>query len=86
MRALLVISAAAALAAGPGVAFAEPDDGAQSSGHSCIGTDCKAVYDDDNPLPPDFEEPALPPPDVCMELVADPSTPPEEQWDGCMLP
>jgi hypothetical protein len=83
MRTLLLISAITAMGMGPGLALADPGD---SQGHSCIGTGCKAVYDDDNPLPPDFEAPGLPGGDICMELVGDDATPPEEQWDGCILP
>jgi hypothetical protein len=85
MRTLLVISAIAVLGAfGPGVALADPADPEDEpqSGHSCIGTDCKDVYE-----PGDVVNlPGLPPPTICMELVGDETIPPEDQWDGCILP
>lgn len=85
MRALLLISAIAVLGAGPGVVLADPADAEgdpQSTGHTCISTDCKEVIDPGDLLNP----PELPPPTICMELVADDSIPPEDQWDGCILP
>jgi hypothetical protein len=86
MRRLLVISAVAALVGTPGFALADPGDpgGTQQSG--CISTGCKTVYDPGD-LPPGFEFPSLPPPDVCMELVNDDTIPEgQPQWDGCILP
>jgi hypothetical protein len=86
MRSLLVVSTIALLCSGvSSVALADPGDpdGPQQSG--CISTGCKTVYDPGD-LPPGFEFPSLPPPTICMELVTDDSIPPEDQWDGCVLP
>lgn len=86
MRTLLVISTIAVLGAGgPGIALADPGDPDDPQSSGCISTGCKGVYPGGE-LPPGDTLPGLPDPIICMELVGDDSTPPEDQWDGCILP